>query len=825
MGHITAEVGGKMPSILSSLGFTSGVPNSGKADPELPTDDMWGALIAEHQSESDLILADAQKLVADPLPLPMMPAVQIVPVPSQNSAPVLQTNDLVQTPAEPGLAEGVAMSALARTALVSVDMPGPSDVQAKGAQVLSDGTPLVLAGQTFGMATAPAHLTKGRSDQETLPALQPSMQSQPAISAQPEADQNLFHSSKDGPKRPPTLSGAPQMGEPAPLEPVVAGRDNIQLVETTIATPNRPTSGGERTIPAPSVAQTAPVEKAAAPVASGPSPAAPKDPAMPVGQAFELATLGARKQPIGAPKTAPVLAIDAGTKIAAPPAPKASETVERTPPLGFTSLTAPADGSLAVANASEKPVAAAKQEFPRAPVAGEAKTLGRNGGQYPAVTSVGSGSDETVRFVTQYQPFAGDVWGNRADLPAEAVSTQGASNPAMPLLDDSTPIGAVPNLPPRAPAQNALRIGESTKPAPTDGPKTALDRAPELPAGPALDGSETAPVSKRQPTGRDNTDPTVLKVDQTLAVPDDVPNGAGSREPAILWQAAPVGQGQEVTQRPEKLYPRGLETAFSVRWSTALGKAADLDLRKSIKPDGKAMHDEPITLTGPDKGELLPTMTDTEVRGLGQEPGSRGSDLPLAVPALPEPPPDARTATDAKVGATMVETLPAGLQAFAETGLSAADGLSGLAEDVHRPTAQNRAETSAPVHQASAALAERIAQTPSGQMEITLRPEELGALRFDMRQEGEALVITLSAERPETLDLMRRHLPELMADLKQLGVQNSNLSFGQWGERQDQPAPSGQNFPDDPPAMMLEPSPIAPNPPRLMASGGLYMRL
>lgn len=70
----------------------------------------------------------------------------------------------------------------------------------------------------------------------------------------------------------------------------------------------------------------------------------------------------------------------------------------------------------------------------------------------------------------------------------------------------------------------------------------------------------------------------------------------------------------------------------------------------------------------------------------------------------------------------------------------------------------------------------------AGRIELTLTPENLGKLHFDLRPEGDSLSIILSAERPETLDLMRRHLPYLVAELRQLGLEPGNLSFGTWAE-------------------------------------------
>ncbi|NEY91128.1 flagellar hook-length control protein FliK [Tabrizicola oligotrophica] len=113
-----------------------------------------------------------------------------------------------------------------------------------------------------------------------------------------------------------------------------------------------------------------------------------------------------------------------------------------------------------------------------------------------------------------------------------------------------------------------------------------------------------------------------------------------------------------------------------------------------------------------------------------------------------------------------------------------------------------------------------------GRIELTLAPETLGRLHFDMRPEGAGLSITLSAERAETLDLMRRHLPELAAELKQLGIQAGSFSFGGWSDgRQpraettfDTRAPTTGATPDFTP-----PAPVSHRP--MAAAGALDLRI
>ncbi len=64
--------------------------------------------------------------------------------------------------------------------------------------------------------------------------------------------------------------------------------------------------------------------------------------------------------------------------------------------------------------------------------------------------------------------------------------------------------------------------------------------------------------------------------------------------------------------------------------------------------------------------------------------------------------------------------------------------------------------------------------------ELRLAPEELGHVRIDMRHEGDRLVMTVLAERQDTLDLLRRHAGELAAELRAAGHSGLDLSFGHW---------------------------------------------
>jgi Flagellar hook-length control protein FliK len=79
-------------------------------------------------------------------------------------------------------------------------------------------------------------------------------------------------------------------------------------------------------------------------------------------------------------------------------------------------------------------------------------------------------------------------------------------------------------------------------------------------------------------------------------------------------------------------------------------------------------------------------------------------------------------------------------------------------------------------------------EAAQGPVALVLNPEELGQLRFEIHQSGEQLRVVLAVERPETLDLLRRHADQLMQEFRAAGFAGASLSFGQWGAQGDRGA-------------------------------------
>ncbi len=91
-------------------------------------------------------------------------------------------------------------------------------------------------------------------------------------------------------------------------------------------------------------------------------------------------------------------------------------------------------------------------------------------------------------------------------------------------------------------------------------------------------------------------------------------------------------------------------------------------------------------------------------------------------------------------------------------------------------------------------IADAIVRTSSGQVEITLDPVELGRVTVLLGEDGNPGRLALLVERPETLELIRRHSEQLLRDLRENGMPDARLE----DLRQDDSANRRDNPPQTP---------------------------
>ncbi|MCF8510042.1 MAG: flagellar hook-length control protein FliK [Rhodobacteraceae bacterium] len=420
-------------------------------------------------------------------------------------------------------------------------------------------------------------------------------------------------------------------------------------------------------------------------------------------------------------------------------------------------------------------------------------------------------------------------------------------DPVQELMSDSRPkVSALPelNLPQPSPSQDKATSFDATENQ-LPNPTAPLD-APPAPRRPSAEiqlGKMVPLVGKLHgPPGRMVLSPDNGIVPLVQALPKPPAGGtegarAGTELPDLAEKASlPKAAAFLASSRSSV---QGY--AFQLRWASeepsdtrnlpdptfngAAATSPDLvDFQTVPKPAGHTktapFAEGPPLAASAAAGEIPPLdpsgmtgLTPAMETSLTDEPETvtKKSEVPGSAPAVAAPAPSPVISDQANLaagfGKEAVTSVPS-------TGHSSAS-----------PSAAS-SNPAPPTQQVSTAIA-LFSRDQPGQMELTLAPETLGRVHFDMRPEGTGLSITLSAERPETLDLIRRHLPDLLAELKLAGVQSGNLSFGNWNEQRQ---PQSQSAPPDDTRPALKDASTtarpAPLPPRLAATnGGLDLRL
>ncbi len=87
---------------------------------------------------------------------------------------------------------------------------------------------------------------------------------------------------------------------------------------------------------------------------------------------------------------------------------------------------------------------------------------------------------------------------------------------------------------------------------------------------------------------------------------------------------------------------------------------------------------------------------------------------------------------------------------------------------------------------------EAISHSTQNQIEIRLNPKELGKLRFTMVPLEGQMLVQVSAERPEVLEGLRRHIELLSEELRAFGYEDAKFEFSQEQQQADSQQTSGE---------------------------------
>ncbi|WP_424971886.1 flagellar hook-length control protein FliK [Dinoroseobacter sp. S76] len=153
-------------------------------------------------------------------------------------------------------------------------------------------------------------------------------------------------------------------------------------------------------------------------------------------------------------------------------------------------------------------------------------------------------------------------------------------------------------------------------------------------------------------------------------------------------------------------------------------------------------------------------------------------------PSLGHSTQNAALSMQAGLSTTAIPTLPVKtdtLDMFDELTLGASNSSSESTlskADLTAATAQRPATTAQAI---LAQLQAGMPKAPGDSTEILLSPEELGRVRMTLSGSEGVGTVLVQVERPETLDLIRRNIEQMRAELAEAGWENVSFSFSQDG--------------------------------------------
>lgn len=333
----------------------------------------------------------------------------------------------------------------------------------------------------------------------------------------------------------------------------------------------------------------------------------------------------------------------------------------------------------------------------------------------------------------------------------------------------------------------------------------AIPAAVQLPEMVAPQQATTSGAGLAAPAARADL-PAMFRTQEPPALQADsreVSNRAEREAPPRL--SNPPNSAQQdpaATQRPDELIPDAATVAFALGEEPAAAlTAGDAVLgAKDAEPAHKGGARSKDRLTGvaqPPEQAAATALSQPMEQTVGEpdlQAGQRGA--PVSPPVSPPQrsgearfalsllgTPLTQLAAPVFAGAFGIETLSGAMEAMSAL-------ISGGGVQVGPSQSQHAVGPAGPASGPVAQLAAQVVVSASaGQSttELTLSPKELGDVRLTIRphdSDASRVVVMMTFERPEAMDLFRRNADLLVADLRAAGFSGAELGFAQSGSEQ-----------------------------------------
>lgn len=299
-----------------------------------------------------------------------------------------------------------------------------------------------------------------------------------------------------------------------------------------------------------------------------------------------------------------------------------------------------------------------------------------------------------------------------------------------------------------------------------------------------------APVVIVEAEASANTQPVVAQSETVRSQPRPTQAEVAPTVQALIFASVPPKKTPQVVARPNGV-PVGLATPD-----------AHLDGTPDLPTPPRSEKETPATQTVPQTS-----------RPEAVKPG-RTPPTPVQIQLFAA---DTQSLQPEANPTTEIEDIPLSREA---TTLSSSRDSTPMTQTTTTATA--RAETARAVANQMATVVS--ARGQPGTIEVALNPEELGRVSIVLNGREDGLHMTISAERPETLDMMRRHLSVLETEFQNFGFGNLSFDLGTsaGSQHSDSDTGEGAGFSDTQPEQITEAAPAAP---KLGPVGRIDMRL
>ncbi len=426
-----------------------------------------------------------------------------------------------------------------------------------------------------------------------------------------------------------------------------------------------------------------------------------------------------------------------------------------------------------------------------------------------------------------------------ADAPAPAPTTALTQDPALPLAEaparpvpaaaappmdrDEVPVLAVKASDRPAPLQTLSRPADRQGlPDPSRGrrPEAAAPTQPEGALGP-IPRAPSAPMPQLVSAVPVSAPPSPQLPPRNDAPLVAVPSAPPTVVPSAPVPSAPVPTVAAPTSPPEVGFDPVVPD--NARIEARLPPPASVyELRPPVPLAAVVPTLDPLPPAPPPETLSLPLAAPPEGEG---SPFAIGSEQPAAGAGRVLPPP-----VTAPPAIPLRPPLPAWLE-LAELDQRAEPEIPFLAPTATGPTAAAPglpAMGPAAPPQLAAQVLQGLARHQDGTTEITLSPEELGTVRLRLRpdsRDAERMVVLLSFDRPETLDLFRRHADQLAEAIRSAGYSGVDIGFDRGTGPEGGFAGEADHAAEDTHELPPLPAPLPPPAPRLLAGATLDLRL